>query len=93
MKGGYSAVAAYLTALSGKRITRQQVYLWNIRRTLNAAGQPPPSPLESSLHARSRQPRLLFDLAAFADWYRAGPPAAGVSQAWQDAEVAARQGI
>jgi hypothetical protein len=84
MKGGYSAVARHLTARTGHEITRMQVFLWNQRRTLNATGQPFPSPVESVPGAKPRQPRLLFDFGQVMRWYRAGAPPAQSPQTRKD---------
>jgi hypothetical protein len=75
-EGGYSAVARALTELHqlDPPMDRRQVHTWNKRRTLNRAGRPFPSPVRAE-HAKSRQPRLFFDIAQVVAWYAAGVPA------------------
>jgi len=67
---GYAGVAAALNrayAWPGKTraVTRQQVEAWHKRRTLNRAGQVPPS---------QRGRRAVFRIADWIEWARPGVP-------------------
>lgn len=91
--GGFTAVALYLTEQFGlvPPLTRPQVFQWNARRTVNAAGQMFPSPVTSNKNAPAHRPRLLFSLEACADWYAAGAPAPHSNQYVQVFETPAER--
>ena len=82
MQGGYGAIARELNKLTGLNFSRQQVHIWNKRRTLNAAGQPFPSPVRANPGAKPPQPRLEFDLHQVIAWMEPGIPA-NHGHAWQ----------
>jgi hypothetical protein len=66
--GGFAAVAGYLTERFGLEppLSRQQVYAWNKRRTVNRDGRMFPSPVAAGPE---------FSLDEVDSWYAAGPPA------------------
>lgn len=83
MKGGYSDVARELTQRFGldPPLKRQQVHLWNQRRTVNSLGRAFPSPVaDVGPGYNNRRPRLLFDIDQVASWYAGGVPASGHNQ-------------
>jgi hypothetical protein len=60
---------------------RQQVHLWNKRRTVNSLGRQFPSPVhDAGQDYNNRRPRLLFDFSQVASWYSGGVPAGGSNQ-------------
>jgi hypothetical protein len=75
MQGGYGAIARELRKRTGLNFSRQQVHIWNKRRTLNAIGQPFPSPVRANPGAKPPQPRLEFDLYQVLAWMEPGIPA------------------
>jgi hypothetical protein len=77
--GGFSEVARYLSEHYGRAeddpITRQQVFQWYKRATLNAAGQPFPREYETDYTAPHGRPRKKFSLFSVLTWTEAGVPA------------------
>ncbi|MGH3300387.1 MAG: hypothetical protein ACRDOK_01690 [Streptosporangiaceae bacterium] len=92
--GGYSDVARELTRRFhlDPPMKRQQVHLWNKRRTVNSLGREFPSPVRDAGAMRNRggkspagqthnrRTRLLFDVDQVASWYQGGVPAGGSNQ-------------
>jgi hypothetical protein len=78
MLGGYAVVAAVLNQRFAPHpaVTRSRVYHWDVRRTLNHAGQRPPEPVELRPDALRTQPRRVFDTEHWVIWFRAGIPTA-----------------
>jgi hypothetical protein len=93
MQGGYGAIARELTRLTGLNFSRQQVHIWNKRRTLNAAGQPFPSPVRARRGARPPQVRLEFDLGQVLAWMEPGIPANHGHDWWTPAGIARRGSV
>ncbi|HEY2638936.1 MAG TPA: hypothetical protein VGI66_03505 [Streptosporangiaceae bacterium] len=81
--GGYSDVARELTRRFhlDPPLKRQQVHLWNKRRTVNSLGREFPSPVRDvGQKFNNRRPRLLFDIDQVASWYSGGTHSAGSNQ-------------
>ena len=81
--GGYSDVARELTERFSldPPMKRQQVHLWNKRRTVNSLGRAFPSPVrDAGQEYNNRRPRLLFDIDQVASWYSGGVHAGGSNQ-------------
>lgn len=81
--GGYSDVARELTRRFSldPPMKRQQVHLWNKRRTVNSLGRAFPSPVaDTGLEYNNRRPRLLFNIDQVASWYAGGVHKTGSNQ-------------
>jgi hypothetical protein len=81
---GYSGVAAALNAAfdwpDGRVIDRRQVERWHARRTLNQAGQAPPSPVRKRRGVPRTSPKVIFDPADWIEWARPGVPGAAAAR-------------
>lgn len=74
MIGGYSAVAAVLTARYVACIDRRQVAAWHKRGTLNLDGQLRPKPVRVLPSPPRTTPRYLFETEEWVAWVRSGVP-------------------
>lgn len=74
MIGGYSAVAAVLTAQFEACVDRRQVSAWYQRGTRNQAGLLPPEPVETRPRPPRTTPRYLFETGDWVAWFRPGVP-------------------
>lgn len=63
--GGFTTVANELTAIKGKTVTRQGVYMWWRRRDRNQFPERHPIPSLSSDRVR-----MLFDIDEVTEWYQ-----------------------
>ena len=75
--GGYTDVARAINDRYNPEypVRRQNVLLWNDRRTLNRNGDAFPSPVrEIPGVTGQRKPRLVFRLSQCVEWYGAGVP-------------------
>ena len=93
MQGGYGAIARELRTRTGHSYSRQQVHAWNTRRTLNAAGQPFPSPVRASPGAVPPQVRLEFDLGQVLAWMSEGVPANHGHAWWTPAGIPQQESV
>jgi hypothetical protein len=64
-------------------IDRRRVDSWVRRRTLNAAGQLPPSPAGRIPNAKPRTPSLVWDIEAWVRWYGQGVPQPYNRRGWK----------
>lgn len=81
-EGSYAAVARALNDAYGlagaAALDRRVIERWSRRRTLNAAGQPPPEPEAYSPESRGHgHPHVIFRLADWVEWARPGVQAPG----------------
>jgi hypothetical protein len=82
MRGGWSVVAAVINQNYRPQppVSRAQVAAWYNRQTLNRAGHAPPEPVLTVEHPKRTQPRWVFRLADWVEWYRPGVPRRGGNQ-------------
>lgn len=71
----FTKLAELLSAHYGETITRQRVYEWWKRETLNAAGKPFPREVGNIPHAPVNRPSRNFDYQQVLMWTAHGVPA------------------
>lgn len=71
----FTRLAEMLSEHYGEQVTRQRVYEWWKRETLNAAGNPFPREVETVPDAPVNRPSRHFDYAAVLAWTQPGVPA------------------
>lgn len=76
MTGGYAVIAGELNKRFAPQppIDRRQVYQWDRRQTRNAAGAPPPAPVQVKTGVPRSTPTRLFEAAEWVTWFEAGVP-------------------
>jgi hypothetical protein len=74
VNGSYSDIARHLTQTFAldPPLDRRRVYAWVRQGSLNADDQPVPQPVRTRRKVLRTHPTRLWDLDAFADWYRPG---------------------
>lgn len=70
----FTRLAELLTEHYREHITRQRVYEWWKRETLNAAGQPFPREARADLDAPANRPNRHFHYGEVLAWTEAGVP-------------------
>jgi hypothetical protein len=78
--GGFSEVARQLSERYGQPVSRQQVYQWWKRRTLNADGKPFPREAEQGTVPYHKGLAKLIDLDEALAWAKPGVPGANGNQ-------------
>lgn len=83
--GGHAVIATVLNERlswpDDRQVTRQQVYVWVKRATLNMAGEPPPDPVKDITGPKRTTPGRVWDTRAWIGWAISGVPRMG-GQGW-----------
>jgi hypothetical protein len=74
--GSYAAIARHLNREFRPEplLDRRRIYDWYHKGTRNTRGEKPPEPVRRRRigTVKRTQPRLLWELSAWSDWYAAG---------------------